>query len=163
MNTETQAANDGEIHDQLESHTEQDESTFVNSLDGEDFDPTAVDNQAEQQALEVEAAAGIVFVGLMTIEQTMKTVVHHNFAFDPQQSESVATKVAPLIVKYGGNPPPWLAKYMDELMAVAAIGMLGISSYMQVKKLNADDIAAAKEKTKQAANDDHHKTVGAAA
>ncbi|MGR5143858.1 hypothetical protein ACQKPX_19575 [Photobacterium sp. DNB23_23_1] len=59
----------------------------------------------------------------MTIEQTM---VHHNFEFDPQQAENVAQKITPLIVKYGGNPPPWLARYM----AVAAIGMLGLSSNM---------------------------------
>ncbi|MCQ1059858.1 hypothetical protein LRP52_30180 [Photobacterium sp. ZSDE20] len=83
----------------------------------------------------------------MTIEQTM---VHHNFEFDPQQAENVARKITPLIVKYGGNPPPWLAKYMDEIMAVAAIGMLGLSSYMQVRSLKIKDAELAK-KAKQAA------------
>lgn len=49
-------------------------------------------------------------------------------------------------MKYGGNPPPWLAKYMDEIMAVAAIGMLGISSFMQIKHLKAEDRKAEQAK-----------------
>ncbi|WP_133638247.1 hypothetical protein [Photobacterium lutimaris] len=76
----------------------------------------------------------------------MKTMVHHNFEFDPQQAENVTQKIAPLIVKYGGNPPPWLAKYMDEIMAVAAIGILGLSSYMQVRSLKIKDAELAKKK-----------------
>ncbi|MBV1843634.1 hypothetical protein KSX29_23805, partial [Photobacterium ganghwense] len=95
----------------VQGHTEQEEKAFINSLD-EDFDPTTATEQTNTKAMEVEAAAGIVFVGLMTLEQTMKGMVHPRFNFDPEQSEKVACKVAPLIVKYGGNPPPWMAKYM---------------------------------------------------
>ncbi|KHT64358.1 hypothetical protein RJ45_06935 [Photobacterium gaetbulicola] len=154
MDTENLAANDDELNTNqgLESHNEQDEKDFINSLD-DDFDPTAADTQVQQQELEQQAAGAMVFVGLMTIEQTMKTIVHPRFEFDPKQAESVAEKIAPLIVKYGGNPPPWLAKYMDEIMAVAAIGMLSLSSYMQVRTLKAEDIELAKAKQK-AANDD---------
>ncbi|KLU99765.1 hypothetical protein ABT56_22800 [Photobacterium aquae] len=142
MNTEQQ----GEIQtetppvDMVENHNEQDERAFINSLD-DDFDPELSQTEAKEQALETDAAAGIVCVGLMTIEQTMKTMLHPRFKFDPEQCEAVATKVAPLIVKYGANPPPWLAKYIDEIMAVFAIGMLGLSSFMQVKQLKAEDIA----------------------
>ncbi|MGR5064683.1 hypothetical protein [Photobacterium sp. DNB22_13_2] len=154
MDTENLAANDDELNTDLglESHNEQDEKDFINSL--EDFDPAVADTKVQQQEIETQAAGAMVFVGLMTIEQTMKTMVHHNFEFDPQQAENVAQKIAPLIVKYGGNPPPWLAKYMDEIMAVAAIGMLGLSSYMQVRNLKIKDIELAK-KAKQAANDDN--------
>ena len=142
--TETTRDNaiEGEV---LERHTEQDERDFLNGLD-DDFDPTVADTKEQQAELENEAAAGMVFIGMMTIEQTMKTMVHKDFKFDPDQAESVANKVAPLIVKYGGNPPPWLAKYMDEIMAVAAIGMLGISSFMQIKHLKAEDRKAEQAK-----------------
>ncbi|UXI04103.1 hypothetical protein [Photobacterium sp. TY1-4] len=136
----------------VDTRSEQEEKDFLNSLD-DDFDPATAEAKAEQANIEQEAAAGIVFVGLMTIEQTMKTMVHPDFTFNPEQAEGVALKVAPLIVKYGGNPPPWLAKYMDEIMAVAAIGMLGLSSFMQVKQLKAADIAKAKAQAKNAAND----------
>ncbi|MGF1736720.1 hypothetical protein [Photobacterium satsumensis] len=154
METEQIAANDDELNSNegIQAHNEQDEKDFINSLD-DDFDPTTADPQEQQQELEQQAAGAMVFVGLMTIEQTMKTMVHHNFEFDPQQAENVAQKIAPLIVKYGGNPPPWLAKYMDEIMAIAAIGMLGLSSYMQVRSLKIKDAELAK-KAKQAANDD---------
>ncbi|RWX54976.1 hypothetical protein [Photobacterium chitinilyticum] len=159
METENLAVNDAELGDTpaIETHSEQDEKAFLSTLDddSQDFDPTSVKAKEDDKKAETEAAAGVVFIGLMTVEQTMKTLVHPEFGFDPDQSEAVAYKVAPLIVKYGGNPPPWLAAYMDEIMAVAAIGMLAISSWMQVKQLKAADIAAAKEKAKQAANDDH--------
>ncbi|MGF1732294.1 hypothetical protein [Photobacterium kasasachensis] len=158
METENQAVNDAELGDStvIETHSEQDEKAFLSSLDddAQDFDPASIQAKEDNQKVETEAAAGMVFIGLMTVEQTMKAMVHPDFAFDPEQAESVAYKVAPLIVKYGGNPPPWLAAYMDEIMAVAAIGMLGFSSWMQVKQLKAADIAAAKERAKQAANDD---------
>ncbi|GAB3531876.1 hypothetical protein [Photobacterium alginatilyticum] len=158
METKDQAVNDAELDGNpvIESHSEQDEKAFLSTLadDNEDFDPASIKAKEESQKAETEAAAGMVFIGLMTVEQTMKAMIHPDFAFDPEQAESVAYKVAPLIVKYGGNPPPWLAAYMDEIMAVAAIGMLGFSSWMQVKQLKAADIADAKERTKQAANDD---------
>ncbi|MCW8330884.1 hypothetical protein MD588_18995 [Photobacterium sp. SDRW27] len=159
METENPAVNDGEYGESpaIETHSEQEEKAFLNTLDDDshDFDPASVQAKEQDTKAEIEAAAGVVFIGLMTVEQTMKTMVHPDFAFNPEQAESVAYKVAPLIVKYGGNPPPWLAAYMDEIMAVAAIGMLGLSSFMQIKQLKAADIEAAKEKAKNAANDDH--------
>lgn len=161
METENTPVNDTEL-ETVQGHTEQEEKAFINSLD-EDFDPTTANEQTNTKAMEVEAAAGIVFVGLMTLEQTMKGMVHPRFNFDPEQSEKVAYKVAPLIVKYGGNPPPWMAKYMDEIMAVAAIGMLSLSSYMQVRQLKAEDLAAARreqaKRAAEAANDDYNQEV----
>ncbi|MGF1723619.1 hypothetical protein [Photobacterium nomapromontoriensis] len=152
METKLQTENEQASIEVLETHSEQEEKDFLKELD-DDFDPTVADSKGQQQELETEAAAAIVFVGMMTIEQFMKTLAHPKFKFDPDQAETVANKVAPLLVKYGTNPPPWLAKYMEEIMAVAAIGMLGLSSYMQVKQLKTEDITAAKEKAKQAAND----------
>ncbi|WP_273860559.1 hypothetical protein [Photobacterium sp. GSS17] len=161
METENTPVNDTEL-ETVQGHTEQEEKAFINSLD-EDFDPTTATEQTNTKAMEVDAAAGIVFVGLMTLEQTMKGMVHPRFTFDPEQSEKVAYKVAPLIVKYGGNPPPWMAKYMDEIMAVAAIGMLSLSSYMQVRQLKAEDLAAARreqaKRAAEAANDDYSQEV----
>ena len=155
METEQLAANDDELNsnDGIQAHNEQDEKDFINSLD-DDFDPAVADTQVQQQEIETQAAGAVVFVGLMTIEQTMKAMVHPRFTFDPQQAEGVAEKIAPLIVKYGGNPPPWLAKYMEEIMAVAAIGMLGLSSYMHIRQLKEEDEMKANAKAKQAANDD---------
>ncbi|MGR5144274.1 hypothetical protein ACQKPX_21705 [Photobacterium sp. DNB23_23_1] len=154
METEQLAANDDELNSNegIQSHNEQDEKDFINGL-GDDFDPTVADTKEQQQEIEIQAYSAAVFMGLMTIEQVMKTMVHHNFEFNPQQVENVALKIAPLMVKYNGNPPPWLAKYMDEIMAVAAIGMLGLTSYMQVRSLKLEDVELAK-KAKQATNDD---------
>lgn len=147
METETESVEQTE----LEQHSSQDESNFLNSLDEQDFDPSEV--QAEQQTnqVDIEAAQAIVCIGLMTVESTLKSMLHKDFQFDADQAENVASKVAPLIVKYGVNPPPWLAKYMDEIMAVFAIGMLGLASFMQVKNLKAIDVKAARK----AANDDN--------
>lgn len=105
----------------IEQHDEQEERDFIASMgdEGTEFEPQPTVNNTVSK-MEIEAAAGMVFVGLMTLEQFMKTTAHPDFSFDPEQAENVATKVAPLIVKYGGNPPPWLAAYMDEIMAVVA-------------------------------------------
>ncbi|WP_273857062.1 hypothetical protein [Photobacterium sp. GSS17] len=161
METENTPVNDTEL-ETVQGHTEQEEKAFINSLD-DDFDPTMATTDTKQADIELEAAAGMIFVGLMTIEQMMKGMVHTRFNFDPEQSEKVAYKVAPLIVKYGGNPPPWMAKYMDEIMAVAAIGMLSLSSYMQVRQLKAEDLAAARreqaKRAAEAANDDYSQEV----
>jgi len=145
--------------EQIEHHSEEDEKRFTNSFnDDVDFDPTQTDVKAkeEPETMSIEAAAGIVFMGLMAAESTLKMAVHKDFKFDADQAENVAYKVAPLIVKYGGKPPPWLEPYMDEIMALFAIGLLGFSSMMQVRQLKLEDI-----KSKKAANDDDNEKVAA--
>lgn len=151
METKTELETVSEAEDLLEKHSQEEEQAFLNTLsDDVDFDPSQTETTAEKESenFAVEAAAGMVCMGLMTAESTLKMMVHKDFKFDPDQAENVAYKVAPLIVKYGANPPPWLEKYMDEIMAVFAIGVLAFSSFMQVRQLKAAD------KIETAANDD---------
>ncbi|MDO6496844.1 hypothetical protein [Photobacterium sanguinicancri] len=153
METITEQETEIEANDSLEHHSHDEEQAFLNTFkDDVDFDPTQTDIQTKEkpEKMSLDAAAGIVFVGLMTAESTLKMAVHKDFKFDADQAENVAYKVAPLIVKYGGKPPPWLEPYMDEIMALFAVGLLSFSSFMQVRELKKQD-------QMKAANDDTNK------
>ena len=134
-NSETETAS-SEV--QLDMHSEFDEKELLNSLD-EDFNPDiAIENKSQKEMLleqgEVTATA-VLGVG----EQMLKQFGHKEFAFDETQVENVAKAAAPLFVKYGGELPPWLAQYKEEIMFTFAAGALGFSSHSQIKALKKID------------------------
>ncbi|SGY98742.1 hypothetical protein [Moritella viscosa] len=126
------------VDEQISVHSEIDEKELLNSLD-EDFNPDAVIDKKSQkdQLLEqgVMSATAVLGVG----EQMLKQFGHKKFAFDEAQVENVAKAAAPLFVKYGGELPPWLAQYKEEIMFTFAAGALGLGSYSQIKALKKID------------------------
>lgn len=127
--------------DQIEVHSEADEAALLNSLDDKDFDPAeAEQNNANNSALLEQGAATVVTV-LGVGEQLIKQFGHKDFAFDGSQVENVANASAPLFVKYGGELPPWLAQYKEEIMFTFATGALCFTSFAQVKALKKMDAA----------------------
>lgn len=128
-----------------ESHSQRDESEFLSSLDEGDFEPQAMPSQADQK-MELEAAAALASGGLMAVEGAIKMMLHPDFAFDAKKAENVAEKVAPLVLKYGANPPEWVKEYMQEIIAACALGSLAFGSVMQVRQLK----LAEEEKAQQA-------------
>ncbi|MFT5879576.1 MAG: hypothetical protein ACI86X_000680 [Moritella sp.] len=127
--------------DQIDVHSEADEAALLNSLNDEDFDPgVAEQNSANNSALLEQGAATVVTV-LGMGEQLIKQFGHKDFAFDGSQVNNVANATAPLFVKYGGELPPWLAQYKEEIMFTFATGALCLTSFAQVKALNKMDAA----------------------
>lgn len=132
--------------DQIESRNEAEENQFLKDIAAEagEFDPSTVQAESGQDnSLELAMMAGMVGGGLTVAEEFIKNMVHPDFKFDEAQAEKVAEAFAPLLLKYGGEPPPWLAKYMDEITALCAVGMLGFGSYMQIKQLKSDELTQA--------------------
>lgn len=139
--TEILTESQGEF-DAIETRSEADENQFLNDIaaDTGEFDPSNVKTEAApDNSLELAMMAGMVGGGLTVAEEFIKNMVHPSFKFDETQAGKVADAFAPLLLKYGGEPPPWLAQYMDEITALCAVAMLGFGSYMQIKQLKADD------------------------
>ena len=133
-----------EAENTTEMHSTAEESDFLRSLD-DDFEPQAIPSQTDQK-VELEAAAALASGGLMAVEGGLKMMLHPDFAFDAKQTQNVAEKVAPLVLKYGANPPEWVKEYMQEIIAAFAIGSLAFGSVMQVRQLKlADEEKAQKE------------------
>lgn len=129
---------------QIDMPSEADEAAFLKSIAGDEteFEPSETKDKPDN-AVELAVMAGMVGGGLTMAEEFIKNMVHQDFKFDETQAEKVANAFAPLLLKYGGEPPPWMAKYMDEITALCAVGMLGFGSFMQIKQLKADELTQA--------------------
>ncbi len=123
---------------QLDMHSEFDEKELLNSLD-EDFNPDSVIEKKSQKEHLLEQGAVTATAVLGVSEQMLKQFGHKEFAFDEAQVENVANAAAPLFVKYGGELPPWLSQYKEEIAFTFAAGALSFSSYSQIKALKKID------------------------
>lgn len=126
------------VDEQINVHSEIDEKELLSSLD-EDFNPDTVIEQKSQKDMLLEQGVMSATAVLGVSEQMLKQFGHKQFAFDEAQVENVAKAAAPLFVKYGGELPPWLAQYKEELMFTFAVGALGFSSHSQIKALKKMD------------------------
>lgn len=126
------------VDEQINVHSELDEKELLNSLD-EDFNPDTVIDKKSQKEMLLEQGAMSATAVLGVGEQMLKQFGHKKFAFDEAQVENVAKAAAPLFVKYGGELPPWLAQYKEEIMFTFAAGALGLGSYSQIKALKKID------------------------
>lgn len=126
------------VDEQINVHSELDEKELLNSLD-EDFNPDSVIEKKSQKEILLEQGAVTATAVLGVSEQMLKQFGHKQFAFDESQVENVANAAAPLFVKYGGELPPWLAQYKEEIMFTFAVGTLGFSSHSQIKALKQMD------------------------
>jgi len=127
--------------DVLEQHTDEDERALLAELSGEDYDPTPAVKKQDSNEAALLAGKASATIAMGVVEQALKMVGHKDFSFDPEEAENVCAAAAPLMVKYGGEMPPWLAQYKEELAFVAAAGMLSFSSVQQLKTLKAIDRA----------------------
>jgi len=126
------------VDEQINVHSELDEKKLLDSLD-EDFNPDAVIEKKSQKEQLLEQGVMSATAVLGVSEQMLKQFGHKKFAFDEAQVENVAKAAAPLFVKYGGELPPWLAQYKEEIMFTFAAGALGLGSYSQIKALKKID------------------------
>lgn len=142
--------NDVEL-DQVEVHSEAEEAALLNSLgDEQDFVPDDSEQKAVPNSVMLAQGTATAVTVLGVGEQLIKQFGHKDFAFDPGQVENVANATAPLFVKYGGELPPWLVQYKEEIMFTFATGTLCFTSFAQVKALKkADAVAAAAKEVKE--------------
>lgn len=148
--------------EQLELHSEFDEKELLDSLD-DDFNPDTVIEKKSEKALLLEQGAMTATAVLGVGEQMLKQFGHKQFAFDPDQAEGVANAAAPLFLKYGGELPPWLTQYKEEIAFTMAAGALSFSSYAQIKALKQMDkekeVKQAQSETESKPNNEQSETV----
>ena len=92
---------------------------------------------------QAEAMAGAIAsaqMGLSMFESIMKGF-HKQFSFDPHLMQNASEKIAPCLLKYGGELPSFLQPYKEEICAVSGLGVLGFASYQQIKELKSLDNA----------------------
>jgi len=118
-------------------HTDE-EKDFLNSLDdGENETDSTAPNMDESLLLAQGEMTGIALLGAG--EGLMKQFGHKDFALDAKQKENVAKSFAPLFVKHGGELPPWVLQFKEEIMFTFAFGSLCLASYSQIKALKKVD------------------------
>lgn len=129
--------------EQVEVHSEAEEAGFLNTLtdDVEDFDPSEIEQQTESDTAMLAQGAATVVTVLGVAELLAKKVGHKDVVFDQSEVENLANAAAPLFVKYGGEAPPWLADWKEEIMFGVAGVSFGFSVVGQVKELRALDAA----------------------
>lgn len=140
------------IDDEVIQNTAE-EAEFLKSLDGDaengdqtiELDKTLLLEQGRQSA-----------VGVLAIVECLgKQFGHTDFAIKQDYKEQVTDSFAPLFVKYGGELPPWLLQYKEEMAFTLAFGALCFTSYAQINALKKEDalIVAKKNATKKATVD----------
>ncbi|KUI99933.1 hypothetical protein [Vibrio sp. MEBiC08052] len=140
----------------FETHSKADEDALLSEITEQDFNPdeaVAKTDPKEAAALAAGEATSMAVIGVT--EEVIRQFVHKDFMFDEAQVKGVAGAAAPLFVKYGGELPPWLVQYKEELTFVMAAGALGFSSYHQVKELKALDRAKEIQAAKKDGEPDH--------
>jgi len=132
-------------------HTDE-EKDFLNSLDdGESETDSTAPNMDESLLLAQGEMTATALLGAG--ESLMKQFGHESFALDTKQKENVSKSFAPLFVKHGGELPPWVLQFKEEIMFTFAFGSLCLASYSQIKalkKLDAEKVVNKEpEKPKQ--------------
>ncbi|MGF1786462.1 hypothetical protein L4D00_11760 [Photobacterium swingsii] len=135
-----------------ESVSPEQESAMIQAMDAvdktndtQDFDPEATakaeQTESEQKALAEQGAQMTAYMGLAAIEMAIQSTVHPRFKIPDHNRDEVIQNCAPVLIKYGALVPEWLAAYQEEITALKAIGSLGMASYGEIKRLNAEDKA----------------------
>lgn len=133
---------DVEEIEQLEQHSELDEKALLAELNGDDFDPeNVVKRKDPKQAAALAAGKQSAMLALGAVEVVIRRFRQKSFSFEPEEVEEMAEATAPLLVKYNGEMPTWLAEYKEEITFVTAAGALGYGSIQKIKALDAIDRA----------------------
>jgi hypothetical protein len=154
-----------EIKDQKEVQTESLPSTQIHNYSDEekraanreaaqdDFDPTQAVEQAKsgevakpEKTLNDYEIEAMFMLGVS--EAAMQQMVHGELSFDEALTLKTAQALAPVLQKYGGELPPWLAPYLTEIKAGYYLSCLGFGVFMQykmIKKHEAEEARKAKQ------------------
>lgn len=140
------------IDEEIIQNTEE-ENDFLKSLDDEEKIEAGFDQQAEQALLLAQGEMTAVAL-LGAGEGLIKNFGHKDFKLDPAQKENASKSFAPLFVKHGGELPPWVTQYKEEIMFTFALGSMCFASYAQVKTLKQQDAEEANKKKKEGVKQD---------
>jgi len=133
-------------HNDIETEREysEEEKQFLESLKSEEDAEITVQDKAQDDikkkaeliALEAVlpfAAKGVGFVnGVLSAKD-------RRLCFDEQEQAQLTGAIAPVLIKYGAEPPPWLAEYGPELTLLATVSVIGFSKYAVMQQIKQEE------------------------
>lgn len=141
------------------------EKAFLAQLDAEEDAELAIEDKAESSAKEkadmlaLKAALPFAAKGVTFIDGVLKAK-DKRLAFAEEEKQQLTEAVAPVLVKYGAEPPEWLLEYGPELALLFTAGMIGFSKWGMVQEIRKEEAAERRAfleaQKKAAANDGGH-------
>lgn len=126
-----------------------------------DTDPAQVEQAAEAEAQEADAihAGAEMTAGFITMmaENTALSIWPF-LEYDQKTRERTTELLIPVIEKNGGELPPWLAAYKEELMLGGHVALVFLMTRAQIKK--EDRRLEEEERKRKAANQDFEPAQG---
>lgn len=123
----------------------------------DDYDPTQAvkivkegENIAHEKTLKDYEIEAMFMLGMS--EAAIKQMVNGGLSFDEELTVKTAQALAPVLKKYGGELPPWLAPYLTEIKAGYYLSCLGFGVFMQykaIKKHEAEELRKAKQEAEE--------------
>lgn len=100
---------------------------------GEESGPRrlSVEDLEENSKMSATMAVGILEAGVLMWRPQLE--------YDELTRAEAVEKLAPIFQKHGGELPPWLAAWQEELKAIVFFGGVAFSSYLQIKAANDAD------------------------
>ncbi|CAM3709247.1 hypothetical protein VA7868_02937 [Vibrio aerogenes CECT 7868] len=145
MSEETDLVPETEQASETETHSDADKQSFVAEINQE-FDPDAAAEeaqkaaeakaQAEDDELTEESAEFAAMIAVGGLEKGIQTLLDKRLEIGQENAEALTKYAAPLILKYGNEVPPWLAKVMkfkDEAMLSLTLMTVGLSVARQYR------------------------------
>jgi hypothetical protein len=88
----------------------------------------SVEDLEENSKMSATMAVGILEAAILMWKPQLQ--------YDDDTRREAVEKLAPVFAKHGGELPPWLAAWQEELKAVVFFGGVAFSSYLQIKAAN---------------------------
>lgn len=146
MDLEQDLQDDLELDSQSNSqHYSDEERAFINELDAEEDAHIEIEDKASEQrqqqsellALKAALPFAAKTVGFIDGMAKMKDA---RLAFSDDEKEMLTNAAAPVIVKYGAEPPAWLAEYGAELTLLGCIGLVSFNKLETLKAINREEL-----------------------
>jgi hypothetical protein len=121
----------------------------------DDYDPTQAvkvaqngNNLTPEKTLKDYEIEALFMLGMS--EAAIKQMVNGELSFDEALTLKTAQALAPVLQKYGGELPPWLAPYLTEIKAGYYLSCLGFGVFMQYKMIKKHEAEEARKAKREA-------------
>ncbi|EPX4144642.1 hypothetical protein ACW0FS_004322 [Vibrio vulnificus] len=128
----------------LEKEYTDEEKDFLNQLEMEEDAEITIEDKAQreaalkQQAATLEAVLPFAAKGVGFVNGILKAK-DKRLSFDEQEETQLTGAIAPVLIKYGAEPPPWLAEYGPELTLLATVSIIGFGKYAMMQEIQKEE------------------------
>ncbi|UAB68815.1 hypothetical protein INR79_09665 [Vibrio sp. SCSIO 43132] len=142
-------------HEAVDTHSTDEELALIQAMGAEDdeFNPDAAVSAAASppptKAQQIEALEEDAAMLVGGAEYLIQQAVHPALSFGEPHSAALAKATAPILHKYGGELPPWLKPYKEELGFVVALATAGGSMFFQYRAIKQAEEAAKVKESKE--------------